>query len=650
VIRGLLSCHRPSKFGNCVCESVIAIKVSAVPSALLIEVVMKIKSFSLELLFSTAKESLIRFPLAVLCCLFITTMLVVLIEYNNVESENHLIQMVLSATLALPLIIAIGTTSETRRLGASLNWGLQIGAVIISLLYFFSMPDNVSESAMARHSLVSLIAIAILSFLPFGMRNHQNGYWQFNKTIVFRILNAVLFVGVLFAGIAVAMVAGSELFDLKIEGERYGQLWVILGCFVAPVFVLAGTPKPLIELQQNHDYPKPLKAFAQYVLLPLVGLYLVILYMYEIKIIAQWSWPQGMVSLLIVWYAAVGLSSLLILWPLRNFEQNRWITRFTTWFFYLLIPLIVMLFLAIKVRIGDYGLTVNRYLVVALAVWLTIVVLYFIFSKSKDIRAIPIAVIMVALFASYGPFSAWSVSESSQLGRLTVLLEKQKSAEATPIDSKEKMSLRGELSSIIEYLSKWHGVESLAGVVSDSVLAKCAEDRSADHTDIICQSLGFQYLAHWETNRESGRFNLSTAANSLVYASDGSYFMSCSISLLERENIRTDSTIADWGKIKGAHGGDTCIVGLSQDGRTLLIEIASPAHVGRDSITIDLVNELESRELIVDARELSADSTQFWGSGTYANGRFVANHISGEVEDGKPKINWMSGYLFISRK
>jgi FtsH-binding integral membrane protein len=611
---------------------------------------MKLKSFSVELLVSAIKDTAVRFPLPVLCCLFITTLLTVIIESNSAESKYHLMQIVLSATLALPLLLAITTTSETRGLKQTLNWGLQCAAVILSVLYFFSLPDNISESAMARHSLLVLIAISLLSFLPFCMRPLQNGYWQFNKTIIFRILSAVLFTGVLFAGISIAMMAGNELFDLKIDGERYGQLWVILGCFVAPMFVFAGTPKPLVDLEQNREYPKPLKVFAQYILLPLVGLYLVILYLYEMKIVAQWSWPNGWVSLLVIWYAAVGLSSLLILWPLRNLEENRWINRFTTWFFYLLIPLIVMLFLAIKVRIGDYGLTVNRYLVVALAVWLTLVVLYFIFSKIKDIRAIPITVIIVALLASYGPLSAWSASEKSQLGRLAPLLEKQKATETTPVDSKEKMRLRGEMSSIIEYLSQWHGVESLTGVVADSLLAKYNENKSYDNLDIICQSLGFQYLAHWESAGESGHFNISTATNSLVYNADSSYFMSCSINLFDSHNLDVDSSIRDIGKIKGVHGGDTCIVGLTDDGQTLLIEIASPAFLGRDTATVDLAGQLELRELLVNTREISADSTQFFASGKYVDARFVANHISGEIEDSTAKINWMSGYLFISRR
>ena len=98
----------------------------------------------------------------------------------------------------------------------------------------------------------------------------------------------------------------------------------------------------------------------QYVLLPLVGIYLVILYAYGLKILFQWNWPQGWVSQLVLWYSVVSILSILLLWPLREKADSGWIKSFTSWFFRLLIPLLVMLFLAIFERIGDYGLTVNR--------------------------------------------------------------------------------------------------------------------------------------------------------------------------------------------------------------------------------------------------------------------------------------------------
>lgn len=52
-------------------------------------------------------------------------------------------------------------------------------------------------------------------------------------------------------------------------------------------------------------------------------------------------------------------------------------------------------------------------------------VLYFIISKSKSIMVIPISLCVITLGAAFGPFSAFSVSESSQLHRFEEILSEQ---------------------------------------------------------------------------------------------------------------------------------------------------------------------------------------------------------------------------------
>jgi hypothetical protein len=54
-----------------------------------------------------------------------------------------------------------------------------------------------------------------------------------------------------------------------------------------------------------------------------------------------------------------------------------WITRAITWFHAVLVPLIVMLFLAFWRRVSEYGITESRYLGLALVAWLGILVLYY---------------------------------------------------------------------------------------------------------------------------------------------------------------------------------------------------------------------------------------------------------------------------------
>ena len=47
-----------------------------------------------------------------------------------------------------------------------------------------------------------------------------------------------------------------------------------------------------------------------------------------------------------------------------------------------ILPLIVMMFISIGIRINAYGLTENRYYVVALGIWAFLVMIYFAFGKN----------------------------------------------------------------------------------------------------------------------------------------------------------------------------------------------------------------------------------------------------------------------------
>jgi hypothetical protein len=193
---------------------------------------------------------------------------------------------------------------------------------------------------------------------------------------------------------------------------------------------------------------------------------------------------------------------MLLLWPLRDNAENKWIRTFSTWIFRFLVPLLVMLFLAIFERIGEYGVTINRHLVIAMASGLAVVVLYFVLSRKKDVRIIPIVIFCVAILSAYGPLSAFSISEWSQTSRLKSELTRHditvpyvNSAAMIPIADKD----RRELSSIVEYLVEWHGGEPFKQWLPDSLITKVSDWKGdyrlrADFRSEIAQALGFEYL------------------------------------------------------------------------------------------------------------------------------------------------------------
>jgi len=220
----------------------------------------------------------------------------------------------------------------------------------------------------------------------------------------------------------VALATSHVLLNVVIPRETYARVFVVLASMFNIWFFLAGVPKDFTLLESDESYPNGLKVFTQYVLLPLVVLYLAILYAYLFKVIATWTLPKGGVSNWVIGFSIMGILSLLLVHPLRNKEGNQWITLFVKCFYLAILPLLFFLHVSIFQRIADYGITELRYVVAVTSVWLAGIALYFIFSKKKNIQVIPVSLGLLTLLAAFGPLSAFSVSLWSQKSRIENLL------------------------------------------------------------------------------------------------------------------------------------------------------------------------------------------------------------------------------------
>ncbi|HSH00475.1 MAG TPA: DUF4153 domain-containing protein, partial [candidate division Zixibacteria bacterium] len=234
-----------------------------------------------------------------------------------------------------------------------------------------------------------------------------------------------------------------------------------------------------------------------YILLPLVLIYAAILYAFMGKILIQWSWPEGWVSRLILWYAAVGSLMLLLLRPLTDQASQRWVRIFETWYYRAMIPLAIVLPLALYRRFGEYGLTEARYLGFALAFALILVVIYFNFRKERDTRAIPATLALLGLVAGLGPWSAIALSRTDQLERFSALVTEHKiTFEAGAPERRADLpaEVRAELSHRVRHLNRHYGLESLSPWLSDSVLLALKDTTQHERSQEITRLMGFEFI------------------------------------------------------------------------------------------------------------------------------------------------------------
>lgn len=474
------------------------------------QVITKMKLPSINSLLQSALQTLKRFPLAILFAIAGSIVLVKIVSlpYDNKESIEYLWKVVMTCYLGMLLFIAISIYNGRRNLRFKQEVLINLIGLIFITAYYFSLPVTITQIAVLRLILFALALHLLISFIPYLVKNEMNGFWQYNKILFLRFLTSSLYTIVLYLGLILAVFAVENLFKVNIDSNLYAYIWIVLAGIFNTWFFLAGIPISFAALESNQDYPKGLKIFTQYVLLPLTTVYLLILYAYGLKIIFDGQWPEGWVSYLVIGFFIGGILSLLLIYPIRNKEENKWVLFFSRIFYIALFPLIIMLYFAIKRRINDYGLTEPRYFVLVLAIWLLLIVLYFLFSKQKNIKLIPISLCAFALIITYGPLSAFNRSLSSQQDRLEKVLSGNqllKNGTVIPVRDTISFNDRKQISSITEYIIESHGIQELQPLFSqnlDSIITSNKSERKMsdyDQTNAVLSLMHLKYVGSYET-------------------------------------------------------------------------------------------------------------------------------------------------------
>ena len=383
--------------------------------------------FKLNELKSEAKRVIVRFPLV-----FVSAVLGIAVWNFAIETgiyEYPIDVLIYGLFLGIPIhcaaVIAIESNSSIRfRPWLFLALGVVIHVLIIThLLLSKDFPENMRVTICIFYFITSHL---LASFLPFLVGMRKDLFWNFNQWMFSRFALSSIFTGIIAIGLGMAIGAIQLLFGVFEDGQFIGEVLITVCGIFHILFFFAGTPTELNKGNWVVDPPKAFRILVQYILVPLVVLYLSILYIYLAKILFTFDLPKGNVSIWILVFCTLGILTILLAEPFRNMESN-WVGKFAKIFYWLMLPLLVMLWIAICTRVLAYGLTESRALVLYLAIWLTFISLYNGFYKKKSLLAFPISLFIIAFLYQWGgPLSAHSISFKSQSSRTEEIMSRDK--------------------------------------------------------------------------------------------------------------------------------------------------------------------------------------------------------------------------------
>lgn len=374
-----------------------------------------------------AGETLRRFPEPLVVALLSTVMGVAGIWVGSNPAafpywtENDYVLNTACGIILFTMILSLVLVRESGRISRRTE-GL---SYLVAIAVVVAIRSSVDGSRSGRIILLVFLALAHLLVALCGMLHAgRTGFWSYNKALFLRLCSGALFTGVLTIGLELAVVAGEVLFDMTIEDNIYPSIFIVMFGIVHTWFFLAGMPATPLRSESTIDavdVPRGLRIFSQFVLLPLVVVFSAILYAYVVKVLFV-SGMHGSVSAFILLLTGCGVLAWLFTAPLHGSPEYRWVRSYVRILGILLIPLTAVLWVAVLQRIGDYGMTEPRYVVMALAACCTVIAPYLAFVRNPDIRIVPLVLFVAGFVTVAGPIGARTISWNDQTSRAETVL------------------------------------------------------------------------------------------------------------------------------------------------------------------------------------------------------------------------------------
>lgn len=401
---------------------------------------MKAK-FSLSDFLTDSKLAVTRFVIPIVLSLIGAG--IAIYSFNGKELSDTIISLLITVGLGISLFFALAMFFENRIFSIWFKIGAHLTAAIILVCIFFQLREMQLfglENAPLLIVRYAIIFHLLVSFLPFLGNKLNIGFWHYNRILFTRILLTAIFIATVYLGLAAALGAISQLFGITIKSDVYFDLWAI--CFgpVSVIFFCAGVPKDLKELETTDEYSNILRIFVQFVLIPLVLIYVIIMYAYFGKIVIEANLPKGFLTYFIHAMLVLGLYAYLLIYPFQFVSNSKLIRLYTKFFFFVLIPVIAMQLVGIITRINQYGFTEERYLVLVTALCVVSMIVYFVFLRKKNLIFIPIIIFVYTLISAIGPLSATNIAIWSRKSRIEKMVTELKMFDGKTMKPFKKLS------------------------------------------------------------------------------------------------------------------------------------------------------------------------------------------------------------------
>jgi len=377
-------------------------------------------------LLGQALGAMKRFPYTFVCGLAAAVYFAMNQQLDSSDEITQIEAVLLTAIMGIPLSLGVIIATENRVWKPIQKSLLQTALVLFPCLALFAyLSSGDSWSIIWRYNSTLILAHLVMTYAV-NLKGDWSGdsYWNFNFLLLKKFIFATLVAGGWFLGAMAIFGTIETLFKVGWFKDIWGSLFGFSAFVLHPMVFCSSFPSSFENLK-NEEHPKPLRLLAQYVLLPVVFIYFLVLYAYFGTSLLGEGLPRGVVGFMTLSAAVVGLLTFITLIPLERSSQFAWVKKVSWVFHALVLPLLILSFWSVWVRAHQYGLTEPRYAMYLFTGWFIVIALVRLTGHLSFMR-MHLSFFAVLLMATVGPLSLVDVSLRSQTNQLKSFLAKHK--------------------------------------------------------------------------------------------------------------------------------------------------------------------------------------------------------------------------------
>ena len=373
-----------------------------------------------------------RFPLAVAFAIFTTIAFIYVFESHSLLTDSKLLFWLFFYPIAATMIaLTISLVQESRKkfsiiphVVAEAVWL----AVSIALTFYYVSTDNNTEHTYVLVTGLFIYTTVFLSIFiaPFFKQKDENGFWVFLMKNAKAAVIASAISAVLLIAIEGLLLGFFNLFDIKVSDKPFIYSAIICSCTIFPILFFSGIPSIDECLQEAPALNKFQTSANKFLFLPVISLYIILLYAYIAKIIIQWEMPKGMVSYLVSASMMLMLLRVTLTLPERINPKPSFEKTLLKILPAACIPLVILMSVGIMRRISDYGISEDRYYIAAVNIFYYIIIAILLIDKIKC-KSRYIAIVFCSMFfiLTNGPLSAINVTHRVWINSIETALAEE---------------------------------------------------------------------------------------------------------------------------------------------------------------------------------------------------------------------------------